>query len=112
MDIDRQCVAAVRLLGSLGYASHDDAWAFSAEPPGAVAEPLPFTAEADALHGALMRRADALAGLTENSEEEGELKTNVEALGIAGDPQASRGTRAHPVRSVAGMVCRRRVWRI
>src|SRR6516164_7394333 len=99
MDIDRQCVAAVRLLGSLGYASHDDAWAFSAEPPGAVGEALPFTAEADTLHGALMRRADALAGLTENSEEEGELKTIVEALEtyehkrwpLGRDPKVSRG---------------------
>jgi hypothetical protein len=33
-------------------------------PPAAVAvgAPVPFTFEADAMHGALMRRADALTG--------------------------------------------------
>ena len=99
MDIDRQRGAAVRLLESLGYGYHDDAWALSAEPPGAVGEPLPFTAEADALHGTLMRRADGLTSLTENSEEEGELKTMVEALEayehelrpLGRDPNVPRG---------------------
>jgi hypothetical protein len=47
-------------------------------PP--AAPPLPLTAEADAMHGALMRRADALAGCQEGSGEETELKGIVDPL--------------------------------
>jgi hypothetical protein len=41
---------------------------------------IPVIPEADVMHGPLMRRADALAGCTEGSEEEAELKTTVDAL--------------------------------
>jgi hypothetical protein len=49
MDIDRQLIAAVRALEKLGYGySHRTGdWL----PP--AAPPLPLTAEADAMHGAL-----------------------------------------------------------
>ena len=76
MDIDRQRIAAVRTLEALGYGySHRSGeW----RPP--AAPPLPLTAEADAMHGPLMRRADALAGCTEESDEEAELKAIVDLI--------------------------------
>jgi hypothetical protein len=74
MDLDRQRIAAVRLLEGLGYRSQSGKWEPSASAP------LPLTWEADAMHGALMRRADALAGCAENSDEELELRTVVDAL--------------------------------
>jgi hypothetical protein len=40
----------------------------------------PVIPEADVMHGPLMRRADVLAGCTEGSEEEAELKVIVDAL--------------------------------
>jgi hypothetical protein len=55
----------VRVLKALGYAYQGDQWL----PPAAAMtlSPLPLAAEADAMHGMLMRRADALAGCTEGS---------------------------------------------
>jgi hypothetical protein len=47
-------------------------------PP--AAPPLPLAAEADAMHGALMRRADDLAGCQEASGEKAELKGMVDLL--------------------------------
>ena len=41
---------------------------------------IPVIPEADAMHGLLMRRADALARCTEGSEEEAELKAIVDCL--------------------------------
>jgi hypothetical protein len=41
---------------------------------------IPVIPEADAMHGLLMRRADALAGCTEGSEEEAVLETIIDAL--------------------------------
>jgi hypothetical protein len=49
MDIDKQRIADVRALESLGYSYRGGEWL-----PTATAPPLPITAEADA-----MRRADA-----------------------------------------------------
>jgi hypothetical protein len=74
MDVDRKRIAAVRALEALGYRHHDGEWLPAAAPP------LPLTWEADAMHGALMRRADALAGCQEGSGEETELKAIVDLL--------------------------------
>jgi hypothetical protein len=74
MELDRQRIAAVSLLETMGYRYQSGKWEPSASAP------LPLSWEADAMHGALMRRADALAGCTENSEEEIELKAIVDAL--------------------------------
>ena len=71
MDIDKQRIAAVRALEALGYTYQGGQWLSPAAVTGA---PFPFAFEADAMHGALMRRADALAGCTENSREETELE--------------------------------------
>jgi hypothetical protein len=73
MDIDKQRIAVMRALDALGYTYQGGQWL----PPVAVAGaplPFPFTFEADAMRGALMRWADALAGCTENSREEAELE--------------------------------------
>ena len=74
MDIDRLRIAAVRALEALGYKYQDSEWL---PPPGAT---LSVTAEADAMHRALMLRTDALEGCTEGSDEEAELKAIVEAI--------------------------------
>ena len=74
MDIDRQRIAAVRVLETLGYGYHGAEWV----PP--TAPPLPLTDVADAMHGTLMARADALAGCTEDSPEEAELKAVVDLI--------------------------------
>lgn len=77
MDVDRQRIAAVRELEALGYAYRGGEWL---APASVAAAPLPLTAEADPMHGALMRRADALAGCTEGSDEEAELKAIVDLI--------------------------------
>ena len=77
MDIDRKRIAAVRTLEALGYVYRS--WEWSA-PASDAATPLSFLAKADDMHGALMRRADALAGCTEGSNEETELKAIVDAI--------------------------------
>ena len=76
MNVDRQRVAAVRTLQALGYLYWEGEWI----PPATAAEPVSLLAEADAQHAALMRRADTLAGCTEGSVEEAELKGIVDAI--------------------------------
>jgi hypothetical protein len=71
MDIDRKRIAAVRALEALGYAYRGGEWL---APTSAAATPLSLMDKADAMHGALMRRADALAGCTEGSDKEAELR--------------------------------------
>jgi hypothetical protein len=77
MDIDRQRIAAVRTLEGLGYSYRNNAWL----PPAAVAAAtLTLTVEADAMHAALMRRADALVCCAEGTHEEAELKATLDLL--------------------------------
>jgi hypothetical protein len=64
----------VRALQTLGYSYRGGEWL----PP--AASPLSFTWEADAMHGTLMRRADALVGCSEGSDEEAELKAIVDLI--------------------------------
>ena len=66
----------MRALEALGYTYRNDEWT----PASATIVPVPLTAEADALHRLLVRRADALAGCTEGSAEESELKAIVDAI--------------------------------
>ena len=76
MDLDRKRRAAVRALEALGYTYRKDEWS----PAAVTVVPVPLTAEADTMHAVLVRRADALAGCTETSKEEIELRTIVDAI--------------------------------
>jgi hypothetical protein len=70
--IDEQRIAAVAMLQALGYIfSLTDGWT----TPAALT-----TAESDAMHAVLVRRADALEGCTEGSPEESELEMIVNAI--------------------------------
>ena len=60
---------------AIGYSYRNGEWS-----PPAGASPSQQLVEADALHGMLMRRADALAGCTKGSDEEAELKAIVDAI--------------------------------
>jgi len=80
MDIDKQRISAVRTLEALGYGYCNGEWLPRSAATGTVGAPLPFTAEADAMHGMLMLQADALADCTESSEEETELQAIVDLL--------------------------------
>jgi hypothetical protein len=75
MELDKQRITAVQTLEGLGYTYRDGEWL-----PTVLAPPLPLTAEADAMHGMLMQRADALNGCSKGSDEEGELETIVDLL--------------------------------
>jgi hypothetical protein len=78
MEIDRQRIAAVRKLNELGFTYLGGEWV----PPVVVGAPPPQipTAEADAMHAALVHRADGLAGCTEGSEAGVELNAIAEVL--------------------------------
>jgi hypothetical protein len=95
MNIDKQRIDAVRMLQALGYTYQDGEWLLTYRrgewlaPAGAAATPLTLMAKADAMHGALMRRADALAGCAEGLEEEIELNK--------GHRRRDRGLRGHAV---------------
>jgi hypothetical protein len=71
MDIDRQRIAAVRALEALGFNYQNGTWmpAVSTLPPAPM-----LSAEADAMHAMLVRRADALSGFLESAREDAELK--------------------------------------
>jgi hypothetical protein len=80
MGIDKQRISAVRMLEAIGYNYRNDEWLPPGAVAGAVGAPLPFTAEADAMHGMLMLRADTLASCQEGSGEESELEAIVDLL--------------------------------
>jgi hypothetical protein len=73
-NIDKQRIAAVRVLEALGFTFAGSDW----HAPGAAAPSL--VPSADAMHGVLMRRADALVGCLEGSDESAELKATVDAI--------------------------------
>ena len=68
--IDKQRIAAVRAMEALGYAFDGIAWT---APTGGAPISAADT-EADAMHSLLVLRADKLAGCSEGSDEELELK--------------------------------------
>jgi hypothetical protein len=70
----QQRIAAVRVLEALGFTFAGSDW----HAPGAAAPSL--VPGADAMHGVLMRRADALVGCLEGSDECAELKATVDAI--------------------------------
>jgi hypothetical protein len=85
-NIDKQRVAAVRKLEVLGYSFRDGEWVpATTMPTAASAQPL-LTAETDAMHSALVQRADVLEGCLEGSEEERELA----AITVAIEAEAVR----------------------
>jgi hypothetical protein len=67
MDIDRQRIAAVEALEALGFTYRDGTWFPTVAAPS---QALPLIAEADAMHAAMVRRADAIGGCAEGSEEQ------------------------------------------
>ena len=78
--IAKQRITAVVKLEELGYRySNADGWSAPGLADGTSAG-LISTAESDAMHAVLMRRADALEGCTEGSPEESELETIVNAI--------------------------------
>ena len=77
INIDKQRVAAVRKLRSLGYRYEGGEWV--APTPAAVTNQS-ILAEADALLNALALRADALEGCIEGSAEETELDVITDAI--------------------------------
>jgi hypothetical protein len=80
INIDKQRVAAVRKLEALGYSYQGGEWMPVSAPPAAAGPRSLMTAESDAMHGALVRRADALEGCPKGSAEEAELETITDAI--------------------------------
>ncbi len=69
--VEKQRISAVCMLERLGFKFDGEHWV------GGVPAIVP---EADALHGLLMDRAEALAGGTDNSPESDELRAVAHAL--------------------------------
>jgi hypothetical protein len=68
--IDKQRITAVRAMEALGHTFDGIEWT----APTTTAPSCAMVAEADAMHTLLVLRADKLAGCTEGSDEEAELK--------------------------------------
>jgi hypothetical protein len=73
--IDKQRIAAVRKLEELGYAFTGSEWRLPAHDTIG-----PVMLSSDALYALIVKRADALAGCTEGSEEEHELAAISDAI--------------------------------
>jgi hypothetical protein len=86
-NIDKRRVATVRRLGGLGYSYQGREWG-AARSRGP--QSLLMTAVSDAMHEALRRRADALEGCTEGSDEEAELRAIVHAIGLRSGPRLAK----------------------
>ena len=67
----------MRALEALGFTYQNGTWLPAVPAPW---QALPLIAEADAMHGVLMRHADALVGCIEGSDEEADLKATVDAI--------------------------------
>ena len=74
--IDRQRIGAVRTMEALGYTFDGIEWS---APASGASSPSAHD-DADAMHALLVLRADKLAGCTEGSEEESELKMIAETV--------------------------------
>jgi hypothetical protein len=72
--IDRQRIAAVRIMESLGYSFDGFEW------KGPVAATTPAYEEADAMQALLIQRVNKLAGCAEGSDEEMEFKKIAETI--------------------------------
>jgi hypothetical protein len=79
INVDKQRVAAVRKLEALGYGFDGAKWMPPALSEAAGPRTL-MTAESDAMHAALVERADALVGCSEGSQEEAELTAITDAI--------------------------------
>jgi hypothetical protein len=77
MDIDRQRITAVSSLEALGFNYHNGTWLPAIAAPS---QALPLIAEADAMHAALVRRAQALVGCMKGSVDEAELTAIADLL--------------------------------
>jgi hypothetical protein len=94
MVIDKQRIAAVKMLHALGYAfSLADGWSPPAVAGGRDVSPL--AAEADRLHALLVERADKLAGCNEGSPEEAELAFISDAVQAYEAKRWPNGKEAH-----------------
>jgi hypothetical protein len=76
MSIDKQLIEAVRVVEVLSYSYGSGKWTAPANLRGATL----LSAEGDALHALLVRRADELVGCTEGSDEERELEAITNAI--------------------------------
>jgi hypothetical protein len=77
MSIDRQRIAAVKILEAMGFAwSVEHGW----RPALARVVREPILAEADAMYSLLMERADKLIGAMEGTAEQNELAEIGEAI--------------------------------
>jgi hypothetical protein len=74
-NIDRQRIAAVKVMEAMGYAFSEGDWRAPAPTAPALLD------EADAMHALLVLRADKLRGCTEGSDEETDLKMISETVG-------------------------------
>jgi hypothetical protein len=68
MQIDRQRIAAVRALEALGFTYRNGTWLPAVAAPS---QALPLLAEADAMHAAVVRRADVLTGCLDRGRARG-----------------------------------------